>query len=153
MKPGGLSDVCCERDADPAAQRREIEALLAAGADIHEADKNGVTPLHHAVRFRSPAAVQALLEHGADVNRVCRRSGSTALHRAVTSTGAPGTAGKVAEVRQIVELLLRYGADPSIRNKSGKTAGDYVTDDEMRRLLVRAVQAEGRKPSPVDSAG
>ena len=26
--------------------------LLRAGADIGEADKNGVTPLHHAVRFR-----------------------------------------------------------------------------------------------------
>lgn len=136
MKPGSLSGVCCERNADAARQRRKIEALLRAGADVQEADKNGVTPLHHAVRFRSPAAVATLLEHGADVNRACKRSGSTALHRAVTSTGAPATAGKVAEARQIVELLLRYGADPSIRNKSGKTAVEYVRDEGLRALLA-----------------
>jgi uncharacterized protein len=57
------------------------------------------------------------------------------LHRAVTSTGAPGTAGKAAEARQIIALLLQYGADPSIKNKMGKTPADYLPDAESRRLL------------------
>ncbi len=130
-----LSSVCCQRSADPKRQRAEIEALLKAGADIHQTDKNGVTPLHHAVRFRSPAAVETLLQHGAVVNQQCKRSGSTPLHRAVTSTGAPGTAGKDKEARQIVEILLRYGADPSIKNKNGKTPADYIGDESLRRLL------------------
>ncbi len=88
-----LSNICCDRNAIPDQQRKAIEGLLDAGADIHETDKNGVTALHHAVRFRSPTAVATLLEHGANVNQACKRSGSTPLHRAVTSTGAPGTAG------------------------------------------------------------
>ena len=79
--------------------------------------------------------METLLRHGASVNQACRRSGSTALHRAVTSTGAPETAGKSAEARQIIEILLRYGADPSIKNKSGKIAADYVRDEDVRRLL------------------
>jgi uncharacterized protein len=137
MNAGELSHVCCERNADPDRQRSAIESLLKAGADIQETDKNGVTPLHHAVRFRSPAAVEALLNHGAAVNQTCKRSGSTALHRAVTSTGAPGTAGKAAVVRQIVEILLRYGADPSIKNKVGKGAADYARDDDLRRVLSK----------------
>jgi tankyrase len=112
-----LSAVCCQWNPDPVAQRAEIEALLKSGANIHETDKNGVTPLHHAVRFRSPAAVETLLARGAAVNQTCKRSGSTALHRAVTSTGAPGTSGKHVEARQIVEILLRYGADPAIKNR------------------------------------
>jgi uncharacterized protein len=132
-----LSDVCCERNADPDKQRKEIEALLAAGANIHETDKNGVTPLHHAVRFRSPAAVETLLAHGARVNQVCKRSGSTALHRAVTSTGAPETAGKQNEAKQIIKILLKFGADPNVKNKNGKTPGDYVRDDEIKKLLKR----------------
>src|SRR6185295_18294405 len=132
-----LSDVCCERNADPNKQRKEIEALIAAGADIHETDKNGVTPLHHAVRFRNPAAVETLLSHGARTNQACKRSGSTALHRAVTSTGAPETAGKREEAKQIIAMLLRFGADPKIKNKSGKTPVDYVRDDEIRKLLKR----------------
>lgn len=73
-----LSDVCCEQNADAVKQRAAIEKLLKAGADIQETDKNGVTPLHHAVRFRSPAAVETLLRHGAVVNQTCKRSGSTA---------------------------------------------------------------------------
>jgi tankyrase len=131
-----LFEICCERNADPADQRRRIVAALKQGADIHAADKNGVTALHHAVRFRSVAAVKALIEHGADVNRACRRNGSTPLHRAVTQTGAPGTAGRGQAAREIVKLLLAAGADPSLRNKAGKTPADYVSDDAVRAWLA-----------------
>ena len=131
-----LSTICCDRNPIPEEQRKAIEALLDAGADIHETDKNGVTPLHHAVRFRSPTAVATLLERGANANQTCKRSGSTPLHRAVTQTGAPGTAGRKLEARRIVESLLAYGADPSIRNKTGKTAAEYVADAEVLALLT-----------------
>jgi len=131
-----LSGICCQRNPDPQKQRAQIEAALKAGADIQKTDKNGVTLLHCAVRFRNPAAVKTLLRHGAAVNQTCRRSGSTALHRAVTSTGAPSTAGKSAEARQIIEILLRYGADPSIKNKRGKRPADYVNDERLRRPLA-----------------
>ena len=135
MKKRELSGVRNQRDSSPDKQGASILRLIKAGADIHQTDKNGVTLLHHAVRFRSPAAVEALLRLGAAVNQICKRSGSTPLHRAVTSTGAPGTAGKSAEARQIVELLLRYGADASIKNKSGKAPADYVREPELRLLL------------------
>jgi tankyrase len=85
-----LFEICCERDSKPDDQRRRLVKALKAGADVEAADKNGVTALHHAVRFRSPSAVKTLVEHGADVNCACRRNGSTPLHRAVTQTGAPG---------------------------------------------------------------
>jgi tankyrase len=137
MKTRELSGVCGQRDPDPDKQGASILRLIKAGADIHETDKNGVTLLHHAVRFRSPAAVEALLRLGAAVNQTCKRSGSTPLHRAVTSTGAPGTAGKSAQARDIIEILLRYGADPSIKNKLGKKPADYVRDKELRRLLKK----------------
>ena len=97
-----LFDICCERNPNPKDQRRRLVKVLKAGADIRATDKNGVTALHHAVRFRSPAAVKTLIEHGASVNQVCRRSGSTPLHRAVTQTGAPGTAGKGQVAIQII---------------------------------------------------
>ena len=70
------------------------------------------------------------------MNQACKRSGSTPLHRAVTSTGAPGTAGQYAEAREIVALLLAAGADPGIRNKKGKTPSDYATDETIRALLA-----------------
>lgn len=147
MSVSTLFDICCERTPDPADQRKRLKAALKSGADIHEADKNGVTPLHSAVRFRSPAAVQTLIEHGADVNQTCRRSGSTPLHRAVTQTGAPGTAGRGPEALEIVRLLLAAGADPSVKNKSGKRPIDYVRDDDLQRLLNVTVKvSKSRKP-------
>jgi len=110
---------------------------LKGGADIHATDKNGVTALHHAVRFRSPAAVKCLVEQGANVNQACRRNGSTPLHRAVIQTGAPGTAGKEAAAEKIIRILLAAGADPSIANKSGKRPADYATDKTVKSLLQR----------------
>src|SRR6478672_12402111 len=119
-----LFDICSDRKPKPAEQRIRILMALKRGADIHATDKNGVTALHHAVRFRSPAAVRTLIARGANVNQACRRNGSTPLHRAVTQTGAPGTAGRTNEAREIVRLLLEAGADVKIKNKLGKTAAD-----------------------------
>jgi tankyrase len=132
-----LFDICCDRNPQPSDQRRQIIMALKAGADIHATDKNGVTALHHAVRFRSPAAVKALIEHGANVNQACHRSGSTPLHRAVTQTGAPGTAGKGEAAEEIIRILLAAGADTSIANKSGKKPADYVTDKTVKSLLEK----------------
>jgi len=116
------------------------KALLKSGEDVNQTDKNGVTPLHHAVRFRSPAAVRALLEQGARVNQACTRSGSTPLHRAVTSTGAPGTAGKQEEAIQIIEILLQFGANPALKNKLGKKPIDYARDLEIQRRLKKTAR-------------
>ena len=130
-----LSSICAKQNPNDANQRRQIIALLKSGADIHATDKNGVTALHHAVRFRSPMAVKTLIEHGANVNQVCRKSGSTPLHRAVSATGAPSTAGKRRETLEIIQLLIKAGADPSIANKSGRRPADYAKDDAIKLLL------------------
>src|SRR5262245_32184514 len=130
-----LLDICSDHNPRPAEQRRQIVQALKRGADIHATDKNGVTALHHAVRFRSPAAVKTLLEHGANVNQACSRNGSTPLHRAVTQTGAPGTAGRQAAARTIIRLLLAAGADASIANKSGKKPTDYAHDKSIKALF------------------
>src|SRR3954463_13215111 len=101
-----LFDICAERSPNRADQRRRLRKALNAGADIHATDKNGVTALHHAVRFRNPIAVKTLIEHGANINLACRKSGSTPLHRSVTQSGAPSTAGKRQEASEIVRLLI-----------------------------------------------
>lgn len=124
-----------DRNPRPADQRSQMVKSLIEGADIHATDKNGVTALHHAVRFRSPTAVKTLIELGANVNQACRRNGSTPLHRAVTQTGAPGTAGRADAAKEIIEILLAAGADSSIANKSGKRPADYVKDDAIKSLL------------------
>ena len=138
-----LSAICAERNPDVSDLRRQIVASITGGVDVISCGKNGVTVLHHAVRFRLPVAVRALIEHGADVNQVCRKSGSTPLHRAVTSTGAPGTAGKQQEAIEIIRLLIAAGADPLISNKSGGTPADYVKNEAIKLLLKPRIKKPG----------
>jgi uncharacterized protein len=132
-----LFAICCEREPRPADQRRRLLQAIENGADIHATDKNGVTALHHAVRFRNPEAVRALIEQGANVNQACRRNGSTSLHRAVTQAGIPGTAGKGSAAEEIIRILMAAGADPRIANKTGKRPADYVKDEAIKSLLTK----------------
>ena len=133
---GAMLAACSAHDPEPESQVKAIRLLLKSGARVDERDKNGVTPLHRAVRFRSPAAVAELLRLGADPNATDRRTESTPLHRAVTQTGAPATAGKLDEAVAIVELLLSNGADPRTKNKKGRSPDDYAKNPRLRAALA-----------------
>jgi hypothetical protein len=63
------------------------------------------------VRTRCAAAVQALLERGADLRRK-NGNGSTAMRLAVLNTGrgGSGSAAARAQQAQIIELLSNRGA-------------------------------------------
>jgi uncharacterized protein len=134
---GTLLAASSAHDPDPTIQVRVIRYLLGRGVAINETDKNGVTPLHRAVRFRSRAAVKELIARGADVNVVDKKTKSTPLHRAVTNTGAPKTSGKADCAIEIIKLLLTSGADPRIKNKNGKTAIDYAKSPEMKDVFFK----------------
>jgi ankyrin repeat protein len=98
---GLLLSARSSRDADAKKQIEIIRYLESKGADLNETDKNGVTPLRRAVRFRSPAAVRTLLKMGAKMDVQDKKSHSTALHRAATNTGTPKTKGKGHEIRAL----------------------------------------------------
>jgi ankyrin repeat protein len=106
---------------NPPQQRRVIEHLVDRGSRIDAIEKSGASPLHRAVRARSPEAVRCLLERGASVHARHGKQGSTPLHMALHSTGASGTKGARAEQDEIVALLLQHGADPEAKDANGKT--------------------------------
>jgi ankyrin repeat protein len=126
---------------DPESQGRIIAALVAGGADPDRADRGGATPLHRAVRARSPVAGKQLLRAGARVDPRLGKRGSTPIHLAAQSTGAGGTAHTEREQQEIIELLLRHGADPLLPDANGKTAVDWAS-----RASLRAALTETRGP-------
>ena len=128
---GCMLAACSAHDPSPETQLAVIHFLIDSGVSVNETDKNGVTPLHRAVRFRSLVAVDLLLANGADVHATDRKSHSTALHRAVTNSGAPATAGKTDVAAAIVRSLLSHGADPTAKNKKGKSPADYRISDTI----------------------
>ena len=96
----------------PTAQAAVVTFLLREGAHPNAVDKNGVTPLHRAVRTRCASAVRVLLAHGADPRRT-NGSGSTALDLALHTTGRSGSGSAAAREQQqlIIQLLTDYGVD------------------------------------------
>ncbi|MEZ6135937.1 MAG: ankyrin repeat domain-containing protein [Pirellulaceae bacterium] len=96
-----------------------LRMLLKAGLPPETTDVKGNSLLIQAAC--EPRCIQLLLKSGADVNRVCDSVVvATALIRAASL-------GK----RKSVEILLEHGADPSIQDKSGRSARDVV-DKRMR---------------------
>jgi len=121
---------------DPDTQRRLIELLVSAGATVDRPDRGGVTPLHRAVRARSPAAVAALLSAGADPRAATRKAGSTPLHLAVAPSGAGRTAGSFDLQLEIVRLLLAAGATLTDVDGNGITAAGRIRSQALRDALA-----------------
>jgi ankyrin repeat protein len=122
---------------DPPAQRRLIDLLISAGATVDHPDRGGVTPLHRAVRARSPAAVAALLAAGARPRAATTKAGSTPLHLAVAPTGASGTAGAGDLQLEIVNLLLAAGATLADEDRHGTPVADRIQSPALRQALAR----------------
>ena len=121
---------------NPAAQQRIIELLVSAGATVDLPDRGGVTPLHRAVRARSPAAVAALLSVGADPRAATGKAGSTPLHLAVAPTGAGGTAGAGELQLEIIWMLLAAGATLTDVDRHGVAVADRIQNQALRSALA-----------------
>lgn len=121
---------------DPDGQRRIIELLVSAGATVDQQDRGGVTPLHRAVRARSPAAVAALLSAGADPRAATRKAGSTPLHLAVAPSGASGTAGAGDYQLEIVRLLLAAGGALADVDRNGIPVADRIQSQVLHNALA-----------------
>ena len=113
-----------------------IAFLIKNGASPNTLDNSGVAPLHRAVRQRCSRAVDSLLRNGAAV-RLKNNSGSTPLHLAVQNTGRGGTGSPESKScqREIIELLLKAGADPQDKDGRGKTARQCALSDWIHALL------------------
>lgn len=110
----------------------QVAAAVAAGADVHALDEEGMTPLMVAVATNAPTEVtEALLAAGADVNQQ-GANGMTALMYAA----AQGTPAQVV-------YLLNAGADPTVRDAEGRTAADHAASNPPVRTsgaYVRLVE-------------
>lgn len=94
------------------------EILEIPNFDVDLRNHNGRTPLHSATDAlydRTECAV-VLLKHNANPN-IADQKGNTPL----ISTTRGGRSSHI-------NLLMKYGADPSLKNNEGKTAMDYAVE-------------------------
>jgi uncharacterized protein len=126
--------LACEQGFEEMAVR-----LIAAGADVNAASKNGRTPLMF-VAYKNPRVARLLLDKGADIHAV-DDMGRTALYEACG-----------AGIAEIVELLLDRGADTKAADLDGSTALHEAARSGDADI-VRMLAAKGADLDAVDEAG
>jgi ankyrin repeat protein len=136
---GGAGTVSDLRIAATAGAADVIPLLIGAGVPLESTDQFVETPLFHAARANA-RSVKALLDAGANVGAV-NRDGSTPLLEAVRSCGA-----------ESVRLLLTAGADPSIRDKAGRSAAE-LTEQCSNRNEIRKLLSSVRKSRVIGEVG
>ena len=135
---------------------KEVERLIAEGADVNGADEFSRTALIHAAINDNVAVMKVLVDKGADIERVGENDW-TPLMRAADCGSL-----------KAVHFLLKKGADWRKKNASGRSALDIVTEiqvigttrhngprkaekhEELKRLFA-SWAATAADPSPIRS--
>lgn len=101
----------------------------------HETD-DGQTPLHIAAECNQPAMCLFLLENGAEVDALDNFGGS-ALHAAAACQSQT----------RVIKVLLRYGANPHLRDSEGLTPPE-VARKYHHPLIERYILSQMPKDTP-----
>jgi len=107
-----------------------VSLLLERGADVHEPDYEGKTPLHVASLRNNIGVVSLLLQEGKANPNFKNKFGRTALHDACQSGN-----------KMIVEILLNYGANPNMQYKCPLTPLHHAcwnSSQEIASVLLKA---------------
>jgi uncharacterized protein len=102
-----------------------IEALVENGADLFALDDQGLSAVDVAIKFKRKDIVSFCIDNGLDVNNTQRKSGITPLMLASCFNDI-----------EMIELLLKNGADINKIDNHGMNAKDYA-----KRLGQKSVLA------------
>ncbi|KAK3593767.1 hypothetical protein CHS0354_014305 [Potamilus streckersoni] len=100
-----------------------VELLINKGADPNIDNQEGNTALHIAVKFHPMHLIERLITLKMNVNHT-NGKGETPLHTAALHNR-----------REAVEALLMNGANPALKDKSGKTPEEYAKDPDLAHQI------------------
>ncbi len=111
-----------------------VKLLVGAKINVNVQDIDGCSALHRAARMGYIDSVKVLLEAKADVN-VRNVESLTVLHYVVLYSYSTHNRAK-----EIVEVLLKYGANVNAQDRNGETALHYAVrnrDTDVVEVLLR----------------
>ncbi|KAL3474280.1 ankyrin repeat-containing domain protein [Aspergillus californicus] len=151
--------------------------LIKAGANIHQQDFSGYTPLLAAAQIGNPGlhSGAAMLLSGSDIQCVSdsnhvtpfllaagvgRKAAVAVLLERGAGINEGDKLGKTALMRaaefrrtEIVEMLLLAGADMNVRDRSGRTALTYAVQDRHSTQIASFLIVAGCDATILDNAG
>ncbi|XP_044052880.1 ankyrin repeat domain-containing protein 31-like isoform X6 [Siniperca chuatsi] len=104
-----------------------LKDILKLGPDVSMTDNAGWTPLHEAALCGHYEACLDLIKAGALVNAAAH-DGITPLHDAIRNGH-----------ETIAELLLKHGANPMLKDKSGENAFGINTDPFLQLQMLKNI--------------
>jgi ankyrin repeat protein len=116
-----------------------VKLLLAHGADVNVADRDGTTPLMKAIDVRDMRMASLLLDSSAQINAKDHR-GHTALTRAVLRSDAP-----------MLKMLIARGADVDVVTEMGTTPWSIA--QSMRAAALAMPDRPEASPHHVHTMG
>ncbi|MCW7539744.1 ankyrin repeat domain-containing protein [Aquabacterium sp. A7-Y] len=125
-----------------------IRELLDCGADPNLRSDGGQYGLHWAAYYGNVELVELLVSKGAKINamsdhesRYVLHGGYTPLHMALAGMAHAGYDNRVENVK-IIEVLLKHGADRTIKDRHGDNPDNWGTPyQEAMRLKFDKVAA------------
>lgn len=105
-----------------AADVEALETFVNHGLQVNAKDWQGKTPLMLAT---SVEAVEWLLQHGADPNAT-DTDGCTAMHDVCVMMLSAEDGEADEEGEKFLAMLQKHGADPTIKDKMGRTPRDFL---------------------------
>lgn len=106
-----------------------VRLLIENGANIDFKDKHKDTLLHTATQYNAVDSIKILLLHKPELINEKNEKGNTPLHIAA-----------LFEQPQAAELLLKNGADVTLKNKLGETATQIVEGLKQARNTRKALE-------------
>lgn len=101
-----------------------VKKWLKMGANVeYIEERDGWLPLHYAARWGDLKMMDILIKAGANINGKTN-SKETALHKC----------GRW-DRKEAAIMLLKLGADPTIKNSDGNKASNMTVDPELKFLL------------------
>jgi ankyrin repeat protein len=101
-----------------------VKKWLKTGANVeYIEERDGWLPLHYAARWGDLKMMDLLIKAGANINGKTN-SRETALHKC----------GRW-DRKEAAIVLLKLGADPTVKNSDGNRASDMTVDPELKFLL------------------
>ena len=97
--------------------------------NVNHQDNKGFSSLHYCAQYHNMRIAELLLKHNANVN-IADSYGNNPLWTAVFNA---------RDNYQMVELLIKYGADAHNKNKASRSPIDFaaqIEDDYMLRILL-----------------
>ncbi|AWI09494.1 PQQ-binding-like beta-propeller repeat protein [Ereboglobus luteus] len=162
-RDNGATALHCVQSSDIFEKEKLHQLFRRLGADVDARDANGRTPLHYAalcvseeqfMDLHTEDAIEDLVTHGGADPNIGDNDGNTPLHLALRNPRV----GRYAS-----RALLKHGANPFAKNKTGRTPEDIMVELDVRKGYDEAIReyvAKSRAPgdvaiawSPVPIAG